>query len=308
MTHDDGRFMTHDRQTVTRRYALGALAAASAVPWLGNAGASERPLAAAAAASPGRWTSSFVTLPPAEQFRQVMRIQRSLEDADDILHWYHFIMFAVPDGASPKPVVRWEGIELSRHERIGPDRYRLHGHNLSFPRDLATGEFVDAVANPVTGRQVRVPTMALTADPGLVRSPAGTITLDRPDAPPRQDYRVLRREGDRVKVDAIRVPPETWPKPFVEMGYEAAPAALFDDPTQKWLPSEVSGAYVFPWPAWLQMGDAPGHMFAAWSGYKLRNVGELPDEFRRRAERERPDLLQVDRAPFAKPLPPALRS
>jgi hypothetical protein len=250
-----------------------------------------------------RWTSSFVELDPAEQFRQVMRIQRSLEDAADILHWYHFIMIAVPQGATPKAVVRWEGIELSRHQRIGPDRFRMHGHNLSFPRDLRTGAWVDTVTNPVTGKRVDVPPMALTSDPGLVRSPAGTVTLDRPTAPPRMDYRVLRREGDVVKVDAIRVPPDTWPVTFLETGYEGTPAALFDDPSNLWLPSEVSGAYVFPWPKWMGMGDAPGHMFATWSGYKLRSVDQLPEEFRKRAERDHPELLQVDRAQFAKPIP-----
>jgi len=242
-----------------------------------------------------RWTSSFIALDPIEQFRPAMRIQRSLEEEDDILHWYHFILIAVPKDATPKAVVRWQGIEFSRHKRIGENRFRLHGHNLSFARDLQRGAFVDSVLNPVTQQRVDVPAMALTEDPGLVRSPAGTVTLDRPTAPPRPDYRVLRREGDLVKVDAIRVPPDTWPVTFLETGYEASPASLFDDPRHIWLPSEVSGGYVFPWPKWMQMGDAPGHMFATWSGHKLRSVDQLPIEFRQRAERDFPHLLQVDR-------------
>ena len=145
--------------------------------------------------------------------------------------------------------------------------------------------------------------MALTSDPGLVRSPAVVITLDNPTGAPRPDYRVLRREGDLVKVDAIRVPPESWPANFLEMGFEATLAAAFDDPKRAWLPAEVSGAYVFPWPAWMAMGDAPGHMFAAWSGSKLQGIEELPREFYQRAERDHPQLLRVDRRPFDKQLP-----
>jgi hypothetical protein len=248
-------------------------------------------------------TSTFLLLDPVERFRQTMRIQRSLLPEDDILLWYHFIMIAVPVGKAPRAVVRFEGIEFSRHQQIGPDRYRLHGHNLSFPRDLATGEFVAEVLNPLTQKVVPVPPMALTGDPGLIRSPEGVITLDKPNAPPRADYRMLRREGDLVKVDSIRVPPETWPVTFLETGYEAAPARLFDDPKQLWLPTELSGAYVFPWPAWMQMGDAPGHMFASWSGSKMRTIDELPAGFRARAERDYPQLLAVDRSPFLKPLP-----
>jgi hypothetical protein len=98
------------------------------------------------------------------------------------------------------------------------------------------------------------------------------------------------------------VPPDTWTVTFLEMGYEAAPAEAFDDASQPWLPAEVSGAYVFPWPEWMRMQGCEGHMFAAWSGYKLRSVDELPAEFRRRAEREFPQLLRVDTAQFERPV------
>ena len=289
----------------SRRELLGGLGLAAALlPLESAASAAVSPTVAAAAAPgaapPSPWVSTFLELGPVEQFRQVMRLQRSLTDADDILHWYHFIMFAVTPDRPTAPVVRWEGIELSRHQRIGEDRYRLHGHNLSYPRDLQTGAFVDEVLNPLTGQRVPIGPMRLTEDPGLIRSPEGTLTLDRIGQPPKQDYRMLRREGAYVKVDSIRVPPATWPKPFIESGCEGAPAELFDDPSQLWLPTQVSGAYVFPWPKWMQMGDAPGHMLGIWSGHMLRSVGELPDEFRQRAEREDPQLLKVDRALFSR--------
>lgn len=285
------------RTSLDRRGVLGALGAAGLLPVAASGSAAPAP-----AAVRGPFMSSFLQLDPVETFRQVMRLQRSLLDADDILHWYHFVMYAVPAEGRTVPVVRWEGIELSRHQRIGELQYRMHGHNLSYPRDLDTGAFIDAVLNPVSGEKVPIAPMRLTQDPGLVRSPAGTITLDRAGAPPRRDYRVLRREGDWVKVDTIRVPPATWPQPFIEGGYEGALAADFDDPRQLWLRTEVSGAYVFPWPAWMQMGDRPGHMLGIWSGHKLRSVAELPDEFRRRAEREDAALLEVDRALFRKPI------
>jgi hypothetical protein len=60
----------------------------------------------------------------------------------------------------------------------------------------------------------------------------------------------------------------------------------------------VSGAYVFPYPDWMEMGDLPGHMFAAWSGHKLRGIEQLPAEFLARARAEHPALLSVDRTQF----------
>lgn len=286
---------------ISRRAALTGAAALTTLPIDALATTATKP--AWSNLAPGKnWTSEFLDYDPTTNFRQAMRLQRSLYDQDDILHWYHFIMVAVTPSHAPVPIVRWEGIEFSRHERIAEDVYRMHGHNLSFPRDLDTGDFTNDVYNPVTEKRVQPTMLALTGDPGLLVSPAGIITLDHPEGPFRPRYIKIRREGDFVKVDGIRVPPASWPVTFLEMGYEHAPAELYDDPSQLWLPTEVSGAYVFPYPDWMEMGDAPGHMFAAWSGYKLRSVDQLPQEFYQKAEAERPDLLKVDRLPFAKPI------
>ncbi|WP_394728647.1 hypothetical protein [Altererythrobacter sp. GH1-8] len=241
-----------------------------------------------------QWSSEFLDLDPIEEFRQVMRVQRSLHDEDDILHWYHFIMVVVTPGRAPQPVVRWEGIELSRHSRLSENLYRFHGHNLSFPRDMETGEFTHEVRNPVTGEMVSPPVMALTEDPGYFRAPEGIIPLDKPEQPFRPVYKKLRREGDMIKVDNIRVPPATWPVTFIEMGHEGTARSLYHDQSRLWLPTDVSGGYVFPYPAWMEMGERPGHMFATWSGYKLRSVEQLPPEFLERANKERPDLLRVN--------------
>ncbi len=296
--HDGSQMMMAG---MNRRTAFGLLAASGAA--LGPAGAATASAAGGAAHGPSAWTSQFLSFDPVEHFRQSWRIQRSLVDDATILHWYHFIMVAVPVGRAPQAVVRWEGIELSRHRRIGENRYRVHGHNLSFARDLATGGFVDAVRNPITGRMVRPGTMALTGDPGYFASPEGMVPLDAPKAAPRPKYGMIRRESDVIKIDAIRVPPANWPGTFLEMGTEATPAALFDDPGLDWLPAEVSGAYVFPYPGWMEMADTPGHMFAAWSGYKLRAIDLLPAEFLARARAEHPQLLAVDPALFARTVP-----
>lgn len=281
--------------------AAGVAAGAKVSPATGRGGS------ASAHGTDGRgldaWTSEFLHFDPIENFRQSWRIQRSLVDEDEILHWYHFIMVAVPVGRAPQPVVRWEGIELSRHRKIGENRYRVHGHNLSFARDLASGDFTDAVVNPITGRLVHPATMALTGDPGYFASPAGMVPLDAPRAAPRPKYATIRREGGIIKIDGIRVPPANWPGTFLEMGTEATPADLFYDKMLDWLPSDVSGAYVFPYPAWMEMGDAPGHMFAAWTGYKLRSTDQLPPAFRARASAEYPALLTVDRKQFDRPVP-----
>jgi hypothetical protein len=244
---------------------------------------------------------------PAEHLRQSYRILRNSQDNADVLFWYHFTMFTVVDGLAPKPVVRWEGIELSHHKRLAKDTYRIHGHNLSFPRDLQTGRWTNSAVNPVTGAKVNVPPITLTEDPGYLYTPQGAIPLDNPEAPPRIRIEQFLIEDDLVKIEQVRLPPASWPATFVETSTNWCNRDLFEKTDMPSLPTGTSGGYIFPFPAWLDMGEQPGHMFATWSGRKLGSVAELPEEFIRRAEPEHASLLAVDMSAFDRPLPAALQ-
>jgi len=293
-----------------RRTLLAGTGAVAGGAMLGPppTGAADPPRATALARGP-RMESRFLFYDdPAQHRRASWRILRTTEDDTDVLFWYHFTMFTVAEGHRPEPVVRWEGIEFSHHRALANDAIRLHGHNLSFPRDLQTGRWTDSVRNPVTGDTVPVPAMALTEDPGYVDTLEGTIPLDAPEAPPRARYEQFLVEDDLVKIEQVRLPPAGWPATFVETSSNWTPRALFERGDQASLPAGTAGGYVFPWPAWLRMGDRPGHMFATWHGRKLDDVGQLPAEFVARAKREHAHLLAVDLSVFDEPLPEPLAS
>ena len=145
-----------------------------------------------------------------------MRLYRDLADEADVLLWYTFTVLIVAEGHKTVPFVRHEGIELSHHRKVGELLYRAHGHNASYPRDLNTGEFVDAALNPVTQQTVAVPPTILTVDPGVLYSPEGKRPLNREDGTFPLRYSLFRVEDDLVKCEEIRVPPDVWPQPFVE--------------------------------------------------------------------------------------------
>jgi hypothetical protein len=199
-----------------------------------------------------------------------------------------------------EPLVRFEGIEFSRHKRVDTDLYMAHGHNASYPRDINTGAWVNEVINPITKASVKVPPTILTEDPGMLYGPEGKRPLNRktPEFTPR--YSLFRVEDGLVKCEEIRVPPDGWFTPFIETSHNWTPKALFDDPSVKRLPMGTSGGYVFPFPQWLEMGDIKGHMFAIWSGRKLDGVHQLPKEYFDRAEAEHPELLKIDTGKFTK--------
>jgi hypothetical protein len=285
---------------VSRRQALAGAAfpAALAAP---TALAASAPMGDSFSVPTGRIESRMLDFPDkVAKLRAEMRLYRELADAADVLLWYHFTMFVVAEGRKVEPLVRWEGIEFSRHQRVDTDLYMAHGHNMSYARDLDTGVFVNEIVNPITRATVKVPPTILTEDPGMLYGPEGKRPLNRksPEFTPR--YSLFRIEDGLVKCEEIRVPPDGWFTPFIETSHNWTPKALFDDPTITRLPMGTSGGYVFPFPKWLEMGEIKGHMFAIWSGRKLDGVHQLPKDYYDRAEAEYPHLLKIDMSKFAK--------
>jgi hypothetical protein len=289
---------------VSRRHVLsGTVAGVTAAA---TAGSSLMSTASAAAPHPATYlppdgqvvSEQFGYSDPLDKMRAEFRIYRDWRDEADVLLWYMFTIFIVAEGHPVAPLVRYEGIEFSHHKRIGENTFRIHGHNMSFPRAMETGAFTETATNPINGKQVEVPPTVLTEDPGMLYSPAGKRPLDRTSAEFTPTSSLFRIEDEMVKVEQIRVPPDAWFTPFIESSHNWTPRAMFDDESILRLPMGTSGGYVFPYPEWLDMGDIKGHMFGIWSGKKLNGPEQLPAEYLARAEADYPELLEVDQTPF----------
>jgi hypothetical protein len=253
--------------------------------------------------------SRFLEFPDeTAQFRAHFRFERDLRDQGQAVSWYHFTVYAVAPDRRPAAVVRFEGMEFSYFRRIARDTWRIHAHNLSFPREIATGAFTSAARNPVTGAEVAVEPMVLLEDPGVLHSPKGYLPLDSAGGPWLHSRLMFRVEGELVKVEHDRPTPAAWPTMFIESSTSFVTRREFEDPRITSLLFQTSGFYIFPWPRWMRMQDQPGHMLGAWSGRKLRSAAELPLEFRARAEREHPGLLQARWAEFDRPLSPVIQA
>ncbi len=234
-----------------------------------------------------------------EHFRQTMRVLRSTEDNADIVFWYHHMAFVVPLNQRPQPVARFEGMEFTRHERVGEDTYLHHGHNLSYPRHLKTGAFSDTAINPVTGKQVKVPGfIPHTLGPTHLLTPQGVYWTGNPSPEPTTGYYMFHQDGTHVVMDWNREPPHYAPPNFMETSFARVSASDFMDQNITMLMTITNGSYVFPYPDWMEMGDRPGHMLITWSGFKLHSIEELPTEFRDRVEKEMPHRLEIDRTAF----------
>lgn len=228
-----------------------------------------------------------------EKFKALFRLERDLRDEGTTVSTYQFITYALVQGQRPQPVVRWEGMEYSYFRRVAGLTWRIHAHNLSYPRDLHTGEFTSRVRNPFTQSMLDLEPMKLLDDPGVLHGPKGYLPLDAKTVEWLDTYHVLRTEGPLVKSEHIRPTPDGWPAMFIESSCSTVSRRDFFDPKVTALPFQTSGFYVFPFPAWMQMGDLSGHMIGAWSGRRAVNgPQDLPRTFRERVARENPELLE----------------
>lgn len=240
---------------------------------------------------------------PVEEFRAHMRMERDLvAEQGTTLTWYHWMVFIIPGGRRPEPLMRYEGIEMSYFKHLGNNNYRIHAHNVSFPRDLKTNKFTDSVNNPITNKRVQVPVSVLLHDPGTIGGPAGFRNING-DGSAQEVYRQFRIENNLIKLDSVRSAPPDWPATHIENSCQWVDFDLFANQTITSLPVHFCGHYAYEYPKWLDMPKGKGHLSGFWDGKKLNSTSELPRELLDRMEREYPELLQPRWDEFKKPVP-----
>ena len=287
---------------VTRRDFVGSTAGAAGALFAGSAGQAQDLKSISPAVS--QTVSDFLYFDdPVEEFRAHLRIERDLvEDQGSTLTWYNWMVFVIPGGRRPEPLIRYEGIEYSYFRHLGDNNYRIHAHNVSFARDLETNKYTDTAVNPITGERVEVPVSLLLNDPGTIASPIGFRNLSG-DGSTQEVYRQFRIENNLIKLDSIRSAPPDWPATHIENSCQWVEFDLFANETITSLPVHFCGHYAYEHPAWLKMPEGNGHLSGFWDGLKLNSPSELPSEMLDRMEREYPELLEPNWKEFDRPAP-----
>lgn len=243
---------------------------------------------------------------PIEEFRADFRMGRDLvEEQGSTITWYHWMVFIIPGGRRPEPLMRYEGIEYSYFRHLGDNYYRIHAHNVSFARDLKTNTFTDTVVNPITGETCEVPVSLLLHDPGTIGGPDGFRNMNGGGAV-QQVYRQFRREDEFIKCDSVRSAPPDWPATHIENSCKWVHIDEFANERATSLPVHFCGHYAFEYYSWLNMPETDrraGHLTGFWDGKKLNSPQEIPREMLDRMEREYPELLEPRWSEFDRPIP-----
>ncbi len=247
----------------------------------------------------GSWPSGAADLAvPESNLRYLVRMTASLRPRD-VPWWYDGTIYGVVADENPRPLLRFEGMELYWMQPLDGGAYELIGNTVTFFRDIETGKMIERFLNPYTGRENVVPAAVQGGGPGRgfnysVRGIRATKFLDQiPGQPLVLDWTCIR---DMVWLHNTTAYPPGLPPPRLQRQTMMAPLPAFLDERLDSIPAVFSSTVFMPWLRWMEMGDRPGHLVWHASGAKLGSIAELPDEYRQRAEKEYPRLLSADPA------------
>lgn len=235
---------------------------------------------------------------PEQNLRALVRMQASLRERD-VPWWYDGTIYGVVAGESPRPLFRFEGMELYWMRHLPGGEYELIGNTVTFFRDLDTGAMIDSFRNPYTGAVNKVPAAVQGGGPGRgfnysVRGVRASKFISQlPEQPLVLDWTFVR---DMVWLHNTTAYPPGLPPPRLQRQTMFAPVEQFLDERLDSVPAVFSSTVFMPWLKWLEMGERPGHLVWHASGAKLESIGQLPEEYRRRAEQEHPRLMSADPA------------
>jgi len=233
---------------------------------------------------------------PENNLEAVIRVTGSLRE-EDVPWWYDGTIYGMVGEEGPRPLVRFEGMELYWMRHLDDGEFELIGNTVTFFRDIETGKMIDRFENPYTGEINEVKPAVQGGGPGRgfnysVRGIRPTPFMDlMPEWPLILDWSFAR---DTVWLHNQTAYPPGLPPPRAQRQSMFVPLDKFNNRRIKNLPTTFASTVFMPWLKWMDMGDRPGHVIWHASGAKLESIDQLPDEYRRRAESEYPQYLSAD--------------
>lgn len=229
-----------------------------------------------------------------EKFKHFMRMAYGL-DEEPFVFWAMLTYTYFKPGMMPVPIFGKEAMELSLAKKMRPNVWQIQGNNLSFPRDIETGEYITEFRNPISGEMVPAPSAKVANDdPGLIITPEGNRAIGMLNMEPMSSRVTFRREGPYVSMHRIRPNPRRfgmmdWPTDFIELGTQRVLAEDFYNPDVRHLYGTASATFLLPAvQRWVPIDKAPnmagGYIVAHIDSLKLPSVDQLPANFRKHAE------------------------
>lgn len=227
----------------------------------------------------------------------LVKMRCSLDPDEDVLLWWEGTLFAQEPDKKAAPLLGFEGYNICRAEKLDDGTWRLVTRELTFYRDLATGQIIDSWDNPFNGQTVEVVHVA--------NDPVNTVL----NAPGREVPMPWQEAGDTVML-TLNIP-LSYPNPLSPEKFPAessgpmyigsehfmffAPRAAMADPALKQVPVTYGWTRVGPWLPWMKLGQRPGSLLYVGQGNKRASVDELPADIRARIASQYPEYATAPR-------------
>lgn len=200
---------------------------------------------------------------------------------------------------------------VQRFERLSESVYEATILEVAHYTHPVTGELLDTVTMPGTGRSVKVP--AYRFGPVKARFAVALDEWEEFDTPqggsnaaqfvPKSSVHLLRSiepaeaAGDRVTLrtnEYGRVYPDRAGPPTIyyrEWMVWRARAADLSSAGAVYVPADYAYTALTSWRPWMQMGDIKGHTVDSGHGAKAAGWSDCPAEFLEMTRRRHPDVL-----------------
>jgi hypothetical protein len=226
--------------------------------------------------------------------------------------WVTGVAYGVPSEALSRPLFRFESVTVRQFRKDGPSRYLEQNYACRLYRDINTGQFIERFTNPLTNKEVKLTTRC-GAGIGVRYSPQRVellgnmkFTSSALGVPMR-----LERFDLGTQVVIRREAHSEFTSPSTgELRRETAldtftvDAARFDDRSKAFLAPVYQWTSSSQWMAELGMTGMPGRMLWVVHGRNVRQVSELPSDFRAALLRAVPDAFDR-KLSFEAPTPAA---
>jgi len=241
--------------------------------------------------------------------RALIKMRGSLDD-QMVIGWVRAKRFAVSQGRV-EPLCGFVAATLNRFRQEADDLYSVVTLEITHYTDFETGELLDRLIMPFTGREVVVP--AYRFGPASARfavrleeqseftpaekttegefSPAGSVLMSKSIDPAyvRHSKLYLRHEehGRVYPADA------EFPMMFYkESTIWSAPLSDVLDERTKNVDASVNYSAMTSWRPWMDMGDLPGHTTSNGFGGKARSLDDMPEDWLRYTRQVHPDVIE----------------
>lgn len=266
---------------IPRRNVVGLMSAAAAVSVLPRM---------ALAATPAK--NDFST--PEAKLRALILVRGALDDRL-VVYWMRGRYYGLVDGEIT-PLFGVLNACFSRYRAHKDGGFIAARGEASHFTDFNTGEVMQTIKNPYTGKDMNSPVRSLNPSPVRIRA---DCTISIAEAPGMQFQNVVQdveAHGNSVSISerSMSKTPVPGGKPslFNELITYRAKASDLSRSGVKRVPCDTSFTNTVSWRSWMGMDDHPGHLLLAGGGTFVSGVEELPPAWIKATSITHPNLVK----------------